>query len=179
MTHQLRLPSSSTKYEYIVFEGGYDLLTPPLKLKPGYVRDALNYELAVNGGYARCGGYERFDGHAARPSIATYRTLTVSSINNVPLASVVTGSVSGATGKIIDKELFAGSSDSGVFAYTQSTGTFVSGENLLVAGVPQAIITGLGGVGVGSDYDARMLALAANVYRALISQVPGSGPWSR
>ena len=38
-----------------VYPGGLDLLTPPLTLHPGAVRDILNFEVSLNGGYARIG----------------------------------------------------------------------------------------------------------------------------
>ena len=169
MTRQIAMPASSTAYEYIVLEGGYDLLTPPLKLKPGYVRDAINFEHSINGGYSRCGGYERYDGRPGRPSLASYGTIRLASVGAIAVGATITGAVSGATGKVIDIE-------GDVYAYTQLTGGFLNGENVTVAAVVQGIIVEIGGAGAGADYDARMTALAANVYRALIAAVPGSGP---
>ena len=41
-----------------VSPGGLDLLTPPLSLHPGAVRDILNFQVELNGGYGRIAGYE-------------------------------------------------------------------------------------------------------------------------
>lgn len=58
------------QYDTIILDGGLDLITPTLRLKPGVLSDSSNFEVAVAGGYARIEGYERFDGQAA-PSSAT------------------------------------------------------------------------------------------------------------
>lgn len=168
MTTQLRLQASSTRYDYIPLTGGLDLLTPTLQLKAGYVRDALNWEVSVNGGYTRIVGYERFDGRTA-PSIAVYNTLTCNITLPVVPGDTITGSISGATGKVI-------SVTGNIIAYTQATNSFIAGENLLVSAAIKAQITQLGGVGEAIDFDVTNLSMAANIYRALIGAVPGSGP---
>lgn len=168
MPLQLRLPGSSTLYDYVELTGGLDLLTPTLKLKPGYVRDALNWAATVNGGYERIDGYERFDGRAA-PSVAQYQTLTCNITGALSAGNTITGVTSGATGVVI-------SIVDNIVAFTQPTGAFVAAETLNVGGTPRATITALGGNGPAIDYDVTQLALAANVYRALIQAVPGAGP---
>ena len=164
---QLRLPASSTKYDYVVLAGGLDLLTPTLQLRPGYVRDALNWEVSINGGYSRIEGYERVDGRAS-PSAQVYTTLTCNITAAISAGQTITGATSAATGQVI-------SVTGDIIAYVLGTGTFVAGENLTVAAVVKASITSLGGVGPAADFDATNLALTANVYRALIGAVPGSG----
>lgn len=168
MSRQLRLAASSTNYDYVVLSGGLDLLTPTLQLRAGYVRDALNWEASINGGYTRIQGYERADGRAA-PSSATYQTLTLSLLGVISPGQTIAGVTSGSTGKVL-------SVVGNILAFTQPTGAFVSGEALTVLGVPKATVTELGGIGLSQDYDVTQLALAANVYRALIGAVPGSGP---
>ena len=69
------LPSVETIPEFIAFEGGLDTTTPALRIPPGYVRDAQNFECDVNGGYGRVLGYERYDGKTS-PSSITYSILT-------------------------------------------------------------------------------------------------------
>lgn len=80
-----------------VLPGGLDLTTPSLQLQTGALRDALNFECAQSGGYARIDGYERVDGHAA-PSAATYQIVQVSSFINMP---IVGQTVSQSAGTII------------------------------------------------------------------------------
>lgn len=172
MAQQLRLPASATRYDVIELAGGLDLLTPTLKLRPGYVRDALNWEQSITGGYTRIDGYERFDGRAA-PSIAIYSTITVAMVATVAVADTITGGTSGATGRVISVTVVGAFS---VIAYTQATGTFVVAENILVTAIVRGNINALGGVGPAPDYDVTQTSLAANVYRALIAAVPGAGP---
>lgn len=54
-----------TSTEFFAFQGGLDLVSPALRLPAGAVIASQNYEPTTEGGYARCKGYERFDG---RPS---------------------------------------------------------------------------------------------------------------
>jgi hypothetical protein len=173
MATQLRLPASETKYDVIPLSGGLDLLTPTLKLAPGYVRDALNWEVSITGGYSRVNGYERFDGRLA-PSLAVYLTITCALSATVSAGQTITGATSGATGNVLS--VTALSTGGSVIAFTQATGTFVAAENITVAAVVKGSITSVGGLGEAADYDVTQTSLAANVYRALIAVVPGSGP---
>lgn len=93
--------------DIVLFQGGLDLATPNLKVEPGHVRSAQNWEVVANedgGGYRRVGGYERFTGQAA-PSSVTYTLIVLNSFLSPPslwvntesdLAGVqLSGSVSG------------------------------------------------------------------------------------
>ena len=171
MVQQLRLPDTATKYDVIEFVGGLDLLTPTLKLRAGYVRDALNWEVSIDGGYARIFGYERFDGRAA-PSAAVYATFTTVLVSAVAVGNTITGVTSLATGKVISLTTVGAQT---VIAYTQATGAFVLAENFTVAAVVRGAVVAIGGTGPAADYDVTQTSLAANVYRALIAAVPGSG----
>ena len=88
------LPQVAVKPEWVPFGGGLDVVTPPLEIPPGFVRDAQNFEQDINGGYTRCLGYERYDGHA-RPSDAQYSILPCSTVGtNATDGSVtVTGEI--------------------------------------------------------------------------------------
>lgn len=55
----------TTATEFFAFEGGLNIVSPALRLPAGAVIASQNYEPAIEGGYSRCKGYERFDG---RPS---------------------------------------------------------------------------------------------------------------
>lgn len=173
MVAQLRIPASNTKYDVVQLQGGLDLLTPSLQLRPGYVRDALNWEVSITGGYSRIVGYERFDGHVAAPSLATYLTITVNLVSTVAVGNTITGATSGATGKVLSLTVVGSQS---VIAYTQASGNFVAAENITVTAVVRGNIAALGGTGPAADYDVTQTSLAANVYRAFITAVPGSGP---
>lgn len=163
----LNLPATTSQDDFIPLRGGLDLVTPTLSLKPGYVRDALNFEASVLGGYTRIAGYERVDGRP-NPSDAAYLTLTVNITGTIAAGDQITGGTSGATGRVF---YVSGT----LVAYTKAVGPFVVGENVLVAAVPQGTVTDLGGSESGADFDVRMTALAADVYRADIAAVPGAG----
>ena len=64
------------RYEGIALDGGLDIVTPTLNLKPGVARASINFEASMTGGYARVAGFERLDGRPA-PSTADYRILNV------------------------------------------------------------------------------------------------------
>lgn len=80
-----------------IFPGGLDLTTPSLSLQKGALVDAVNFEAASSGGYARIQGYERVDGRAS-PSGAVYTILQMASLTNVPAVGQV---VTQSTGTII------------------------------------------------------------------------------
>lgn len=155
----------------VSFPGGYDLVTPSLRLQPGALRDVLNFECAQSGGYSRIVGYERYDGRAA-PSAAGYQIVQVVSFTNVPtVGQTVTQATSGATGYII--EVVTGATP--YIAVTQVTGTFDTSHSLTTPGpvtvgtaTPTTVVT-------SAKTDAIYTAAAADVYRALIGAVPGSG----
>jgi len=154
-------------YNTTILKGGFDQITPTLQLDPGHARSALNYEAAVTGGYTRIFGYERFDGQA-KPSDANYKVLFVTTLVNAPaIGATLTGGTSGATSTVI-------ALGPNYIVTTKQTGSYTLGENLNVGAtlagvyiVPNAVIL---------PYDlARFQYLAGNVYRNLITAVPGSG----
>lgn len=153
------------------YPGGFDQTTPSLSLQAGALRDVVNFECSQSGGYARIEGYERFSGLFS-PSRATYTIVQVSSFTNVPVAAqTLAQTTSGATGKII-----AVNNVSGAYycVLTQVTGTFDATHNVLVGATP--IGTAITNTAtISSLLNAQYLALAADVYRALIAAVPGSG----
>jgi len=160
---------AQVKYDIIRMAGGLDLVTPTLSLAPGTARDALNFEASITGGYTRIAGYERFDGQP-NPSDATYSILTVSLSAAVNAADTIVGATSGVTGYVIV-------STTGQLVVTKATGVFTVGETIRVSGVAKGTVTALGGFIATSNKDAAIYAnLAADVYRADIAVVPGSGP---
>lgn len=155
------------RYEVISMAGGIDMVTPTLNLAPGVCRSMINFECSPTGGYARIGGYERFDGRPA-PSDAQILILSVSGSSVPAIGSNVSGALSGATGVLVAQTL-----DS--FVLTKVSGSFDGSETLLVAGTAVAVQTGFGAA-VSQRTLGEYKAAAANVYRAAITAPPGSGP---
>lgn len=153
------------------FPGGLDLTTPSLALQPGAVRAGINFECNQAGGYSRIQGYERYDGRAA-PSSATYQIIKFSAFTNLPaVGNTLTQATSGATATVI-----AVNNAMGAFyvAATQVSGTFDLTHLVSVGATPIGIpVSPL--ASISAKTNAQYLAAAADVYRALIGAVPGSG----
>lgn len=165
---RVQLPAAPVKYDVTRLKGGLDQKTPTLDLPPSFAREASNYECSVTGGYSRVGGYERFDGRA-KPSDATYGVIQILGFTNTPtLGQTLTGGTSGATGVII-------ALGDNYIVLAKIVGTFSASEAVLVGATPIATTTTLT-VTQSRLNNARYLNFAADVYRALIQQVPGSGP---
>lgn len=163
------IPTPAVQYNLIQLTGGLDQVTPTLSLPAGVARDAVNFEVSITGGYSRIAGYERYDGRL-NPSDATFNGLTANITGSIVAGNTITGATSGATGVVI---VVDGSS----VLYTKATGTFSVSENLLVGGVGQGTVTALNpSTGATAQQSAQYLNLAADVYRADIGAVPGSGP---
>lgn len=154
-----------------LFPGGFDQTTPSLTLQPGALTAVQNFECAQSGGYSRIEGYERYDGQAS-PSDGTYTLVQVASFTNTPtIGQIITQAGSGATGVII--AVVTGSTP--YLAVTKVAGAF-DYTNVITTPGPVAIGTAVTPmVSVTSLLDAQYTAAAADVYRALIGAVPGSG----
>jgi hypothetical protein len=156
----------------VAFPGGLDLTTPSLRLQPGALRDCLNFEVAQFGGYSRIEGYERVDGHAS-PSAAAYVVVQLAAaFTNVPtIGQVVTQAVTGASGTIIAVV----TAPAPYIAVTQVSGSFDNSHALTTPG-PVALGNATAQtVALGAQTAAIYTAAAADVYRALIGAVPGTG----
>lgn len=153
---------------YIGFAGGFDTVTPPLDVPPGFVRSAQNFEIDINGGYNTTWGYERKDGQAA-PSDATYSILTCTITGTVNIGDVLTDNAATSYGTVI-------ALPSGKAVLTKVTGVFATG-NIKVGATVVGTCTGPVAVGGATSQllHAQYTNLAADVYRALIAAVPGSG----
>ena len=161
---------SPVKYQTTLLRGGWDQVSPSLSLAAGAVKDALNYEVAQSGGYARVAGYERYDG-SPRPSAAVYVIVQVTSFTNTPAAGqTITQSGSGATGVIA----YVGIVGASWMVVTKVTGAF---------NTTGAITVGVTAIGTATTTtisptaleDAQYANLAADIYRSDIDPVPGSG----
>ena len=160
---------SPVQYDLVVLGGGLDQATPTLRLKPGVLRDAVNYECSVFGGYTRIQGYEPFDGRPS-PANAVYSSVMATALGTIAVGDAINGQTSGATGTVI-----AVSAATLTVYYTKATGAFTNGENLRKGATVQGVVTGTGGQIADSETNATYLYLAAEAYRTDIQAVPGSG----
>ena len=159
------LPRVQTKT--ILLGGGLDLETPPIMVKEGFALEANNIEPNLNGGYRKMLGFERVDGRTP-PSSAVLYSLSVDDASLETINTDITGSLSGATARII--ALDVGSNKIGI---TNLSGDFIANDVLTggsTASDPQSL-------GLSSDLDLEKdwLYLAQEYYRGLIQPVPGSG----
>lgn len=160
-----QLPPVPVKMDYFALKGGLNLTAPPLTMPPGFAIDAINFECDINGGYSRIAGYERYDGRT-KPSAAVFYTIPCSTAGTWTLGDTVTGATSGATAT------YLATSAQGLVV-TKVTGTFQA--ETLNAGTGTATGAQFSG-GAASLADAATYQnRAADVYRALITAVPGSG----
>lgn len=183
-----------------VSPGGLDLLTPSLSLQPGALRDMLNFEVALNGGYDRIGGYERYNGLPS-PSSASFTFVQVASFITVPsVGDTVSQASSGASGTVavVNNETgayymivtrVAGTFDTtgvitsapAIFSVTEATSPFVVTAASSPFVVPTSLTVTIGTaitptVQITALLNAQFQAAAADIYRDLIEPVPGSGP---
>lgn len=157
----------------VTFPGGVDQTTPSLSMMPGTLRSGLNYEVALTGGYSRIAGYERYDGRA-KPSDAAYLIVQVTSFTNVPsVGDVITQGGSGATGTVA-----AVNNEAGAYymVVTKTTGTFAETGTITKTGPVTIGSTTATTVSITSEQNSQYLNAAADIYRAAIGAVPGSGP---
>lgn len=159
--------------QFFLLKGGVDQVSPALTLPPGICRDAINFECNVLGGYARIGGFERFDGRPS-PSEQAYWIINAAVVAaGLSAPQQIVGATSGATAVIG----YVASLDPYVLVVTKLTGSFVAGENLRVGGVTKAVATEAeqrSGADTAAN-DAKFSKYAADIYRADIQAVPGSG----
>lgn len=162
--------------------GGLDEISQPLAINPGRVIQCLNHE-AVDNGYARIDGFERYDGRTSPTdypfSLLPFNTGTTA----IEAGDTATGAISGATGVVLlDPELADGAWDGtgeGKLGLRSVSGTFQTGENILVGGIMHAKVASPAYVGaaLSGDETEEDAAEAARTYaRGLIQAVPGSGP---
>ncbi len=161
------LPQLDT--DTVILGGGLDQMTPDLEVHPGRMRRSVNYECPTEGGYRRIVGYERYDGHIS-PSSVTFRVVpVVAFIAAVNVGEVVAGSTSGTSATVI-------AVGANYVAVTAISGPgFQVGEILTVAGTVVAEVEAQI-VRLSKSLKKQYINLAADVYRALIQKVPGTGP---
>ena len=162
------------------FAGGLDTETTGWRVPPGRLRDAINYELAIEGGYRDVKGYERFDGRP-KPSDASFTILDVTVTGSIVVADTVTGVTSTATGLVIAIATYPNDPAQTYLVLTKVTGTFdEAAENLTVSAVVEGNTDAEGYADSAPTVKltAQYKNLAADIYRADITAVPGEdGAW--
>lgn len=165
---------ANTTFDYLPFEGGLDLVTPSNQTRPGSLRDSKNVELDINNGYRWIDGYERFDGRPS-PSEALFYRLNVTVTGEFTAGDVVTGATSGASGTVV---VVAADDGQDYIILTKASGLpFTDTEDLEVSASKEGEASGteVAGSAPTTELSAQYSNLAADVYRADIGAVPGSG----
>ena len=153
--------------------GGLDEITPPYQRKPGTARLAQNFEADLHGGYRMNAAYERYDGQL-KPSDAIYSIISLTITGSIAAADTITGGTSAATATVC---AVVTTSSPAYLVVSKITGLFQSGESIKVAGTAQGTSSSLA-ISNGAStplLHAQYNNLAADVYRALIGAIPGSG----
>jgi len=136
--HTKKRPKVQTPY--FPFEGGLNLVDPPMATKNGMLLGVSNYELLVRGGYRRIDGIERFDGQAS-PAEQTYWILDYDTgdmetgpLTEPPVGSYFRGCTSMAAGQIgeviVDSGAWADGDAVGSIIVFNVVGTFIDNEPL-------------------------------------------------
>lgn len=163
------------------FSGGLDQTSTALAIPATRCIAALNYEPTVQG-YQRLQGFERTDGRL--PSETPYYTLAfIDGQAQLSAGDVITGSTSGASGKVLVGPVVASGSwgdgtATGTLVLVDVSGTFQAAEALLVAGHPAAISDSPSlenGAGTPAQ-EAEWTAATWDWMRHRITKPPGSGP---
>lgn len=162
------------QYDAITFVGGMDQITSAYSITPGVLRECLNFSCLPNGGYARVAGYERFDGRPA-PSDAEVIALDIT-IN--PGKSILVGDI-GMFGNIFGTVATI-DVNGHYLTLTKASATFSTYASFLPGPIVINGDTKGQALSVHSDMSLKEIAKAragaANIYRADIEPVPGSGP---
>lgn len=175
--------TAETKFDYIPFDSGVDLVTPSNMTRPGSLRECLNYEANINGGYTMIQGYERFDGQPS-PSDALYYRIDVNITGSIEAGDIVVDATTAATATVIEVNTEYDESQAFLVVTKLSGGNFGIGNTINVSGSPEGTAEGDGDPGdtaniaggaPSSQLDAQYKNLAADEYRSDISAVPGEG----
>lgn len=167
--------------DIIPMEGGLDIVTPAVAKAPGTLIASQNFE-SSDRGYRRCDGYERFDGRAKPSDAATYELAFLNGTTEPSVDDLVEGATSGAYGWLVEVDVTSGTWGGGDAAGTMIlrhiTGDFSDGESLQVSASTFAAADGVANPAwASSDTELETYRVAAaTAARALIDEVPGSGP---
>jgi hypothetical protein len=163
---------------YFPLEGGEDVVSPDLKIKPGRLRSSKNYEARSTGGYRRIDGYERYDGQP-KPSLANQAFFNIDAVTNtVAVGDRLTGSISNAVAYVVGETAGVGTA----YDFPDPDDVFVDNDVLTnttdgntYATVDLSTTALYGPYTTDSDTLNGFIAAAQGVRRDLIAEVPGSG----
>lgn len=179
---RVRRQKNVTRTAYYALEGGLDVVSPALSVKPGYALSMVNFEPWYQGGYRRIPGYERFDGRP-KPSEAQFTGFEVSTVAGLTLRDTITGDTSGTTGILIGIWDDDGTYGSDFIGVTKVSGPgFQNGEPCNTGAFTIDSVPAPFGA-PDLDLEETWLLEAELEYREDIQVVPGSGPvrgvWQR
>lgn len=131
---QDKRPRPEVKTRYFPFDGGLNLVDPPLDVKPGMLLGGQNYELRVRGGYRVIEGFERYDGMPS-PSDSVYWYVAFDNGALEPtVGDIVGGQTSGALAHVLVVVLESGAWDgtgTGYMILHVNSGTFQDNDNIV------------------------------------------------
>lgn len=170
--------------DFFAFEGGLNLVDPPLTVAPGQLLGCKNYEPGVRGGYRRTDGYERFDGQSS-PTDTPFVALQVSGVAGTPFTPGATlrqypagtTAVANASGEIA----FADQDGDWFVVVIGVTGTFQKTGDIRVGDPAPGTLVGSGvesfpNSGPTDPRTETFISGKTEYLRAKISAVPGNGP---
>lgn len=173
-----RLPASYQPQASVTeLGGGLDLETPTWSALPGAVRDSLNYEACIEGGYQDITGYERFDGRVS-PSAASFTIIDVTVTGSFSVGDTVTGAVTGDTGIVIAIATYPDDTSQTYLVITKVVGDWDNAtEDIEVSAVVEGNMDKIGYAdsAPNSQRAAQYENLAADEYRSDIAVVAGEG----
>lgn len=168
------------KLDYTPLDGGLDLVTGAMAVRPGRVQQSVNFEQVFGQqGYRRIDGYERFDGRL-EPHKATYSVLPFRNGTSAPsVGALISGS--SASGAVLDVELDSGSwslgTAAGQLVVAVDSGAWAAGESIALGGSSIAVADAASAMGraATSTQHRSYLRQAVERRRSAIGKPPGSG----
>ncbi len=162
------LRTAKPRSDTVVMSGGLDHITPPIAMEPGALIDAVNFVQALNGGYRRIHGYERFDGTQA-PSATTYVSLVLDAVSGAVAGDTLTATATGATYYIL------GSDGEEVYVYDLPDGAITPGDTVDINGGTYSVVEVVTSGAANLARHAELRYAAEERRRSVITAVPGVG----
>jgi len=166
------------RYDLAVFKGGMDQISPFLGMNPGTPRNALNFECGITGGFTYINGYERYDGQAS-PSDGVATVITGSGVLSSSVAVGDTITVNDGVTLMLSGDVAAINGTVDVRRITLSKVTVNTGDDMIGVSIYNGA-TLIGTVIDNAALTSKQYSIdkndVADLYRADIAAVPGSGP---
>lgn len=170
------------KTPYFPMSGGLQLGVPALAMAPGALLGGVNFESAVDSGYRRINGFERFDGQP-KPHKQTYWKIPFTLGGTEPsVGNTIDGGTSGASGILViaatvESGSWAGGDAEGYLIVSQVSGDFDDSEDLEVSAAKFAETNGetlKNESDTDTEHETRVKA-AWEYARDQINEIPGEG----